>query len=218
MIIPGILENSLEKIESRIRQIESAASLIQIDFADGVLVNGISYLNLEKVLQIDTPAQYDIHLMVQDPFAYLLPSKKIKKICTQIEVIACGKADTEIDITKWLNKAKDNGYLAGLSLNPETSLDTIKPYAELLDFLQLMAVTPGKQGREFDKAILQKIRASKQKCPWLKIQVDGGVDETNILKVLKTGADDVVIGSAVFKAESPLQALQNFERMQNEQN
>ena len=220
MIIPVILENSLEEVEGRIRQIESATSLIQIDFADGVLTNGTTYLDLEKILQIDTRAQYDIHLMVQDPFAYLLPSEKIRKICTQVEAIAHGnhgKADAEIDITKWLNKAKENGYLAGLSLNPETPPDVVEPYAELLDFLQLMAVTPGEQGRKFDETVLQKIRTSKQKYPLLKIQVDGGINETNILKILKAGADDVVIGSAVFRAKSPLQALLNFERMQNEQ-
>ena len=230
MIIPGILQQNLNDIRRDLETVKSFARLVQIDFADGKLVEGKTFLDLNKILETDTPTKYDIHpkhnihtkydihpkydirpkydihLMVEDPFPYL------ENTSTNIVQISA-QAEAPIDLEKWLNDAKKKGYKVGLSLTPNTPWQKIEQLISSMDFIQFLTVVPGKQGNPFQPKVLQNIREFRQKHPKITIQVDGGITETNIERVLNAGANNVVIGSAILRAENPLEAYKNFERI-----
>jgi ribulose-phosphate 3-epimerase len=210
MIIPGILEPTLQEIEQKIRQVEKEAKCVQIDVADGEFVPNKTYLEIRDILELKTSVPYDIHLMVDKPEKYIQACleypHKVCRISTQIE------AEATADLV--LKEAKKEDILVGLSINPHTPLEKINEHLEGLDFVQLMSVQPGAQGQPFIPQTLEKIKEAKERFPSLKVQIDGGTNGQNLLEVLKAGADDVVIGSAIFGARSPLEALQNFERIE----
>jgi len=209
MIIPGILQKNLDDIKKDLEMVKSFARLVQIDFADGKLVEGKTFLDLNKILEIDTSTKYDIHLMVEDPFPFLdTPSDKIIQVNTQVEA--------PIDLEKWLNKAQEKGYKAGLSLAPATPWERIEHLIPSIDFIQFLTVVPGKQGNPFQPRVLQNIRKFHQKYPKTPIQADGGIKEANIEQVLNAGVNHVVIGSAIIMAKNPLEAYKNFERLLKE--
>ena len=196
MIIPVILETEFEEIQRKIKLMESVSPLVQIDFADGKLVDGKTFLEIERLNEIKTPANFDIHLMVQNPVDYLNTQiKNCTKICAQIE------AFDQVD--EFIKVAKTWGALVGLSINPETPIEKLNPYVKQLDFVQFMTIIPGAQGRGFKPEVLQNISAFRQKYPHIKIQNDGGTNETNLLDLKQAGVDDFIVGSAIFKSSNP---------------
>jgi ribulose-phosphate 3-epimerase len=191
MIIPAIFEKEFNNVLHKVKLVEGEARLIQIDIADGKLVDGNTFQDISKLDEIQTDASFEIHLMVENPLDFL--KNKVKKVTK----ISC-HVEAETDLGEFINKAKELGYKTGLSLNPETPINTLDAYIYDIDFVQLMTVSPGSQGREFQKSVLKKVVELKDKHPDIPVQVDGGVNEENLLLVLNTGVNDVVIGSAIF--------------------
>lgn len=203
MIIPGILEKTFEEIKKKVALVDKATDLIQIDVADGELVDGRSFLSAKRLDEIKTDATFDLHLMVQNPLDFLRSKiKKVSKISAHVE------AD---HIPEFLVRAKEFGYKIGLSINPKTPNKKIRPFTQNLDFVQFMAINPGAQGRKFKKEVLEKIKDFRQKHPNLKIQVDGGVSNKHIKEVVGAGADDIVIGSTIFNSDDPVQTLEKLQ-------
>ncbi|MFA6982180.1 MAG: ribulose-phosphate 3-epimerase, partial [Patescibacteria group bacterium] len=81
----------------------------------------------------------------------------------------------------------------------------------MLDYVQLMTVAPGAQGRQFKSAVLNKMLRFKTKYPNVRIQADGGINERTLPFVLDSGADDVIIGSALFRSGNPIQVLRTLQ-------
>lgn len=197
MIIPVILENNLDEIVNKLRIAEEFAGVVQIDFCDGVLVNGRTYLDIDKVNEIATSASLDIHLMVLNPLDYL--KKRINnavKICSQIEAPG--------DPNQFIERAKELGYKVGLSINPDTDYRILEAYLDRLDYVQFMDIVPGAQGRSLLPQVIEQIREFRAKHPSVRIQVDGGVKVDNIDKLIEAGVNDFVVGSAIFKDENPI--------------
>ena len=206
MIIPTVLQRNLDDIKKNLQTVKGFTRLAQIDVADGKLVEGETFLDLGKILEIETPIKFDIHLMVKKPFRYLKDlNNKVVKVSAHIEA--------PINHKRWLKKVRGLGYKAGISINPETHLEKVEKLVPNLDFVQFLTVKPGKQGSPFQSQVLQTIREFHQKYPETHTQVDGGITKANIEQVLNAGANNVVIGSAIFGAENPLGAYKNFERI-----
>jgi ribulose-phosphate 3-epimerase len=196
MIIPVILEESFEGIKKKVQLIDFVAKVIQIDFADGNLVDGKTFLDIYKLDEIKTDAEFDIHLMVKDPITFLdRKVHRVFKICSQIEA--------DFDVANFIERARELEYLVGLSLNFETDIDTVEKYVSDLDFVQFVSVEPGGQGRKFHNEVIEKIGKFRERHSGVKIQVDGGIKKDIIPKLLNAGVNDVVIGSAIWKSENP---------------
>jgi ribulose-phosphate 3-epimerase len=199
-IIPTVFEQDIQEIEKRIKLIEDVADLIEIDIADGELVNGETYLDLDKMAQIDTPIAFGVHLMTSEPQEYLKERvEKVTRISTQVE--------SKVNIEKFIKRAKELGYRVGLSLNPETEVTQVEPYLNDIDYLQLMSVTPGGKGRSFNEDILLKIKTFKNVHPNIPVQVDGGIKEHILPQLLNIGVDNVVMNTALFDSENPKETL-----------
>jgi ribulose-phosphate 3-epimerase len=208
MIIPAILQKDLKDIIEEVKTVENFAPLVQVDIADGNLVNNSTYQKIEEILRIKTNVKFDIHLMVNNPNLYLKRNPKIRQISAH--------AEAPINLNEWIKETKKYNYKVGISLSPETKWKQIEDLISEVDFIQFLTVNPGKQGQEFQPDVLKKIKRFRQKYSFVTIQADGGINETNIKEVLKSGVNNVVIGSAIVRAENPQKTYINFERIENE--
>lgn len=207
MIIPAILEQDMEEVKRKISLVENVANLVQIDIADGKLVKGTTLLDFSALDEIETNCVFEIHLMVENPLDYLEPKlKKVIKISSQIET-------SEHTNRSFITKAKELGYKVGLSIKEETELSELEPYMDQIDYVQFVAVEPGAQGRPFDPKVTDRIKQLRKSHPHIYIQVDGGIDDENLVKILEAGANDAVIGSHIFESPSPEQAVLNFKKL-----
>lgn len=215
MIIPSILEPTFEKAAEKIKLVEEKAAVIQIDIADNKLVDGITFLDIEKLGRIETKAELQLHLMVTNPVAFLnknrkfIPSTtvKIKNVSTMFTQLV-----DPLQMKTFFKLAKKLGYKIGVSINVDQDIKLIDPYIENLAFVQFMAVIPGKQGNSFIPKVFPKIEAFKIAHPSITTQIDGGIDETTLSETLKTKVDNVVVGSAIFNSENPKEKYMEFSK------
>ena len=215
MVIPGILEPSFEQAVEKIRIAEDFSPVIQIDVADNKLVEGKTFLDIEKLDKLETKAELQIHLMVKSPLEFLKKNKKFIPFTTMkirnVSTVFTQLVDP-IQMKTFFKLARKLGYKTGVSINTDQDITLIDPYVEDIDFAQFMAIIPGKQGNAFIPAVISKITAFKKTHPSITTQVDGGMNDTTLPQVLKTGVDNVVIGSAIFTSGSPKDKYLEFSK------
>jgi ribulose-phosphate 3-epimerase len=206
MIIPAILEKDIKECERKIKLVEDVCSAVQIDILDNTIIPGETFQDLQKLEEIKTTIDMTIHLMVKDPInfirklGFLFPTNanRINGVSTLITQVV-DKETTE----NFLKYAKDLGYKTGISINLDQDNSIISNLIQNADIVQFMGVEPGKQGGNFVPSVLEKISSFKKDFPGKTFQIDGGINESNILTVSETGVENIVIGSAIFNADDP---------------
>lgn len=206
MIIPGILENDFEEIEKKIGLVEDVSERIQIDIADGELVNGRTFSDVEQIGNLKTTAELELHLMVENPLEFVETKiSNVGRVCAQIEAI--------LYVEDFVKKAHEKVYVVGLSLAPESELNELEHYIDHIDFVQFMTVIPGEQGRLFEGSVLEKIKEFKTLWPNMPCQADGGINEHTINKAIEVGCKNVVVGSAIFNSDKPIENIKSLNNM-----
>lgn len=209
MIIPGILELNPQDALNKIELIKGVAPKVQLDIADGELVSGKTFLELDFLnsLTQTNPIHLQLHLMVQKPEALLMFLPPIvKEVCIQAEAFMykplCMEAFDDV--------LKAKKIRVGLSFNHTTPFEDFSDCIIKCDFVQFMTINPGAQGRPFILESLDKIARFKEKYPDVPLQIDGGLARDTIPMVVEAGADDLIVGSAIFKSEDPIKSYQTF--------
>ena len=209
-IAPSILSADFTKLGEQVALVqESGLKLLHIDVMDGVFVPNISYGSpVIQSLRPLTDLTFDVHLMITEPSRIL--QNFIDDGADQITVHA--EACTHLHRT--VGQIKEAGLKAAVALNPATPLSALDYVLDELDMVLIMTVNPGFGGQTFIPQMMQKITALRKEIERrglaTDIQVDGGVDPSNISAIKKAGANVFVAGSAVFKGD----ILQNIAALQ----
>lgn len=210
-ISPSILGANFCNLERDIKALENnAVSAIHIDVMDGNFVPNIAFSpdQIKMLKTICPDLEFDVHLMVMQPEMLFQRLKDAGARCVTVHAEVC------MHLYRTIVSLKSFGFKAGVALNPSTPLEMIQYVTSLVDKVLIMTVEPGFGGQQFIIPMLEKIKALKQmqisQGLIFDIQVDGGIDLTNIKEAIKCGANDIVIGSAIFKNNDIERNIRNF--------
>lgn len=201
-ISPSILAADFANLEAAVRDItDNQGDWVHIDVMDGLFVPNISVgIPVVKALRRVTQLPLDVHLMIDQPIRYVEEFVKAGADWLTIHV----EADQPQNTLAALDKIRELGCKAALSLKPKTPAEVAIPYLEKCDMILVMTVEPGFGGQKFMADQMPKIKALRQMLdkvnPECIIQVDGGVDAVTHAVCKENGAEVLVAGSAYFKA------------------
>ncbi len=196
---PSILAADFANLGENIKKIDKAgAPYVHIDIMDGAFVPSISMgMPVVKSIRKVTDKVFDVHLMIEEPIRYLADFKDAGADIITVHEEACS------DLSATIAKIRELGMQVGVSIKPNTPVETIVPYLKDVDMVLLMTVEPGFGGQKYIDAVTDKIvelrRIVDEVGLDIDIQVDGGVYASNVRTVLDAGANVIVAGSAVFK-------------------
>ena len=202
ILAPSILAADYTKLGEEIETCTDAGvRWIHCDIMDGHFVPNISYgpTIVEAAGRI-SDAFLDVHLMIENPDLYIEAFAKAG--ADQITV----HQETCPHLHRTIQNIKQQDMMAGVAVNPATSLTTIEPILEYVDLVLIMSVNPGFGGQSFIENTYQRLKdmwaIREEKQLGYLIEVDGGVSLDNIEKIASSGADVLVAGSSVFKAKN----------------
>ena len=201
-VAPSMLSADFLHLEKDVRMVNENADIFHLDIMDGVFVPNISYgFPLVEAIAAIATKPLDVHLMIVNPENYVERFAKVGADMISFHLNATK------DPSAVLKLIRDNGAKAGLVINPDIPVESLFPYLEECDFILLMSVYAGFGGQKFIEDTYSRIRTLKseidRKGLVLPIEVDGGVSSANAAALVEAGAEILVAGSAVFKAEKP---------------
>ena len=214
-IAPSILSADGGRLSSEIAAVEMAgADWIHVDVMDGHFVPNITMgPAIIAALRKTTKLPFDVHLMIKNPDSYVESFAAAGADYITVHVEAANHLHRTVELIK---KA---GKKAGVSLNPATPLSSIEEILPDIDLLLIMSVNPGFGGQQFIKNSLVKIKRANKMLAELPqkplLEVDGGVNLSNISAIAQAGADVLVAGAAVFGTADYAQTISALKAAAN---
>ena len=203
-IAPSILSADIANINDEINQVEQCSDLIHVDIMDGIFVPPTT-IDSDFVRKIKTKVPLDVHLMVHEPsFSYIKDFIDAGAYSITIHAEACKNPSDQLIFIK-KNKTK-----AAISIKPNTSLDAIKKYLDIVDMVLIMTVEPGWGGQKFIQETMPKIRELRKLRPRLDIEVDGGINPMTARTAYDEGANVFVAGTSIFGKKDRVAALKEI--------
>lgn len=209
-IAPSILSADFARLGAEIEAVErGGAAIIHVDVMDGHFVPNITIgLPVVKSIAKRTHLPIDAHLMISEPGRYAEQFVKAGARMVSVHV----EADAHLHRT--LSVIRNAGALAGVVLNPSTPVGAVEEALQFVDYVLVMSVNPGFGGQKFIGESIGKIRRLRQLIDSrglpVRIEVDGGIDRTNIETVVNAGAEIIVSGSAIFGTPDPELAVKEM--------
>ena len=212
-IIPAIIGQNFTEVANKIRLVEAAASWVHLDIMDGTFTAAASWpaaaadqapADLES---LDGQIKIECHLMVRAPEEILSAwVKAVDRVLIHLETtdrlaeIAATLANLPVEL--------------GIALSLETPLSKIDPFLQRVCVVHLMSIAKiGEHGQPFATPVLEKIKHLRAARPDVTIQVDGGINLQTAPLAAAAGADNLVVGSAIWQTPDPISALQTFQSL-----
>lgn len=209
-ISPSILSADFTRLADEIEAVKAGgANILHVDVMDGHFVPNITIgLPVVKSIRKATDLTLDAHLMISDPGRYAVEFVGAGADMVSVHV----EADRHLQRT--LVAIREAGAKAGVAINPATPLVMLEEALPYADFVLLMSVNPGFGGQKFIPTSLDKLRRLRQMIDsrglntW--IEIDGGIDRSNIADIVASGANIVVAGSAVYGDGTPTESVKEL--------
>ncbi len=201
LISASILSADMANLESEVRKLEkNGIDMLHFDVMDGVFVKNISFgLPVLEAVRRITDMPLDVHLMITEPHRY---AERFIKAGADILTF---HIEAESDVMGTIKSIKEAGIKAAVSVKPATDAESVFEYLPYVDMVLVMTVEPGFGGQSFIPETEDKIRAIRERINELgldiDIQVDGGIDTVTCDIAKRAGANVIVSGSCLFKAE-----------------
>jgi ribulose-phosphate 3-epimerase len=201
-VIPGILEKNWIEIEKKLQILRPFSRSVHIDVVDGKFAQEVSFLETEPFKKYKDDFFMEVHLMVENPLAYLKEYADagfkrflghVEKMENLEEFIALGQIFGEV----------------GIALDCDTAVESLNIPFDDIDTILLMSVKAGKSGQEFMPDVLEKIKNIKLKTQ-IPVEIDGGINDKTIIEVKNLGAQRFVATSFIFSSSDP---MQSFEKL-----
>lgn len=201
----SILDCDFNNLEYEINRVNNSNSdLIHIDIMDGKFVpnNTLEKFDMNKISKYSYK-NFDVHLMVENPIDYI--TSFITPLTDYISIHLESKG-----IDQSLKSIKENGIKCGLAINPDTKIQKLYPFLEIIDMVIIMSVFPGKGGQKFIKNTYDKVETLRNHDKNIDISVDGGVSSSNSKTLISKGASTLVSGSYLMKSDNINNSIKNM--------
>ena len=201
----SILDCDFNNLEYEINRVNNSNSdLIHIDIMDGKFVpnNTMEKFDMNKISKY-SDKNFDVHLMVENPIDYI--TSFITPLTDYISIHLESKG-----IDQSLKIIKENGIKCGLAINPDTKIQKLYPFLEIIDMVIIMSVFPGKGGQKFIENTYDKVETLRNHDKNIDISVDGGVGSSNSKTLISKGASTLVSGSYLMKSDNINNSIKNM--------
>jgi ribulose-phosphate 3-epimerase len=220
IIVPTILTDSFASLQMQADAIKYSplVDAISVDVIDGLFVDNLTITPLDLTVADFEPTKIDFHFMTEEPMDFVYECVGIKEYLPIRRIY--GQVERMSYQRDFLQEVRANNWEAGLALDLFTSFDAIDE--ELwpnITHLLLMGVEAGYQGHEIHPHILEKLRELREYpfAQHIHVSIDGGVKLNNAMTLLREGANELIVGSALWQAPDPLFALEEFYKEITEQ-
>ena len=212
-IVPSILSADFARLAEEIARVErGGVSMLHLDVMDGHFVPNLTIgPPVVESIRKTTNLHLDVHLMIEEPERYVTNFVEAGANSVSVHYEACRHLDGTLELIR------KGGAMAGVVLNPATSVAVLDDVLAVADYVLLMSVNPGFGGQKLIPYVLDKVRQldrmRREKHLALPIEIDGGVHKDNLAEVVRAGCDWIVTGSAVFHSQDPEETVREMRKI-----